>query len=153
MRRRSRRRGASLLEVGLTLPVFLVLVLGTLDLGLAVFRQHTITAAARSGTRMAMVHGSLAPTSFGQWGPETIDKKLSQAKPDHKDTIVEALQPLLVASDPKETRVLAEWPDGGNAPGQHARVTVTSAYHPLMTFIFGDTDVTLKSTSTMTIAH
>src|SRR4051812_15031852 len=100
MQRRSQRRGASILESALTLPVFLILVLGTLDLGMGVFRQHTISAAARSGARLAIVHGYNAPDPTGSWsgpwGSQTIDVPLS----DSNVPIAVELRPLLVASNP-----------------------------------------------------
>jgi Flp pilus assembly protein TadG len=154
MQRRSRRRGAVLVESAFTLPVFLLLVVGTLDFGLAVFRQHTIAAAARSGARMAIVHGSSADTDFGQWGPQMIDEPLSNTA---APWIVGALRPMLVANDPTKTRVQVEWLDRSNFPGRRVRVTVTSPYRPFtpfVNFVFDKPDgYTLSASSTMTIAH
>ena len=69
--RRSDRRGASAIESAFALPVFLLIVLGALDLGLAVFRQHQVTATAHFIARKAIVHGSL-PISLGlvSWGDQ-----------------------------------------------------------------------------------
>jgi Flp pilus assembly protein TadG len=158
MQRRSRRHGAVLIESAFTLPVFLLLVVGTLDFGLAVFRQHTIAAAARNGARMAIVHGNSADTDFGQWGPQMIDEPLSNtAAPE----IIAAMRPpksyMLVANDPTKTRVQVEWLDRSNFPGRRVRVTVSSPYRPFtpfVNFVFVKPEgYTLSASSTMTIAH
>ena len=60
--RRLRRRpsragpsaGQSLVETALILPVFLLLVLGLLDVGLVVYIQHTVAEAAREAARFAV---------------------------------------------------------------------------------------------------
>lgn len=58
LRSRPRRRsaGQSLVEFALVLPLFLVLVMGIADLGLAVFAYNSITNAAREGARLAIVN-------------------------------------------------------------------------------------------------
>ncbi|MEO8274098.1 MAG: TadE family protein [Chloroflexota bacterium] len=55
-RRRPRSRGQSLVEFALVLPLFLLLVFGILDLGLAVYSYNSITNAAREGARLAIVN-------------------------------------------------------------------------------------------------
>jgi Flp pilus assembly protein TadG len=55
-RRRPRSRGQGLVEFALVLPLFLILVMGIMDLGLAVFSYNSITNAAREGARLAIVN-------------------------------------------------------------------------------------------------
>jgi len=55
-RRRPDARGQSLVEFALVLPLFLVLVMGIADFGLAVFSYNSITNAAREGARLAIVN-------------------------------------------------------------------------------------------------
>jgi Flp pilus assembly protein TadG len=52
---RTRRRGQALVEFAMIMPLILVIVLGLLDLGRAVFSYNTLSQAARSGSRVAMV--------------------------------------------------------------------------------------------------
>lgn len=60
-RARSRRsRGQGLVEFALVLPLFLLLVMGIMDLGLAVFSYNSITNAAREGARLAIVNQDAA---------------------------------------------------------------------------------------------
>ena len=53
--RRRRERGQSLVEFGLILPIFLLIVFGIIDLGRAVYAYHTINNAAREAGRVAVV--------------------------------------------------------------------------------------------------
>ena len=53
--RNNRRRGQTLVEFALILPIFLLMMLGILDLGRAVYAYHTINNAAREAVRVAIV--------------------------------------------------------------------------------------------------
>jgi len=57
---RPRPRGQSLVEFALVLPLFLVLIMGVVDLGLGVFAYNSITNAAREGARLAIVNQDAA---------------------------------------------------------------------------------------------
>jgi Flp pilus assembly protein TadG len=50
-----RTRGQSLVEFALVLPIIVVVLLGLLDLGRAVFSYNTLAQAARQANRTAMV--------------------------------------------------------------------------------------------------
>jgi Flp pilus assembly protein TadG len=145
------RRGATAAETAVVVLVFLILVLGMLDLGIGVLRYNSVSHAARQAARQAMVHGSLAPAKVqgGPWGPDTIDAKASSSG----TPAVATLQPYLFTCDLDKTTVHVEWPDGSNEPGKRVRVTVSTPYQPMMTFIFGNPSITLQATSTITIAH
>jgi len=52
-------RGQSLVEMAITLPVFLLLVLGFIDLGRAVYYYSALGNAVREGARFASVQYSL----------------------------------------------------------------------------------------------
>jgi Flp pilus assembly protein TadG len=57
LRRPERRtRGQGLVEFALVFPIFIVLVMGIVDLGLSVFAYNSITNAAREGARLAIVN-------------------------------------------------------------------------------------------------
>ena len=55
IRRRSERRGQTLVEFALILPVFLLLLMGIFDFGRAVYAYNTISNAARQAVRLAIV--------------------------------------------------------------------------------------------------
>lgn len=54
------RQGQSLVEFALLLPVLLVILLGLLDFGRAVFAYNAVSEAARNGSRVAIVNQTLA---------------------------------------------------------------------------------------------
>jgi len=60
VRRRPRSRGQALVEFALVIPIFIVLVVGTFDLGAGVFAYNSVTNAAREGVRLAIVNQSQA---------------------------------------------------------------------------------------------
>jgi Flp pilus assembly protein TadG len=142
-----RRRGATAVELAVVLIIFLTLVFGMLDLGLGVLRYHVLAQSSRQIARQAIVHGSLA-TKLGTWGPTSYTGTGASS-----DGVGEALRPNLAKFDPSEVNVQVEWIDGGNDPDQRVRVTVTSPYKPIMTFVFGNPTFTIRATSTMPIAH
>ncbi len=49
------QRGQSVVELALILPVFLLFVLGILDLGRAVYTQTVLSNAVREGSRLAII--------------------------------------------------------------------------------------------------
>jgi hypothetical protein len=74
MRRRTSRRGQSLVEFAIILPIFLMLLVGIFDLGHVVWTNNALSTAAREATRFAIVHGGKAacpvgPPSAGQITP------------------------------------------------------------------------------------
>src|SRR5437867_769803 len=54
-RRRAGERGTAIVEMALILPVFLLLVMGTLDFGRAIYARNMLANAARDGARFASV--------------------------------------------------------------------------------------------------
>ena len=81
-KRHTRRRGATLLEAAIIIPVFLLFVLGTVDVGLAVLRYNILSQGARQGARTAMVHGENATSGWngGRRGTTTIPALMSPAQ-------------------------------------------------------------------------
>jgi hypothetical protein len=60
MRARRRASGQSLAEFALVLPVLLLLFMGILDFGRAVYAYNTLSNAAREGARVAIVDQTVA---------------------------------------------------------------------------------------------
>ncbi|MGL4462845.1 MAG: TadE family protein [Planctomycetia bacterium] len=52
------RRGAALLEVAVTLPIFLMVMYGIIEYGRFVYTNHVLNNAARVGARYAVCHGT-----------------------------------------------------------------------------------------------
>jgi hypothetical protein len=155
-------------EASLMTVLFLTLVLGMFDLGIALFRMHVSSEAARQGARTAIVHGYLAPngSTMNAWGPApayfpilTSQSLYANATShtvqadDPADEIAGTIRPYLVGVDPSTVTIQVQWPDGDNGPGSRVNVSVTAPYQHLMPFLWGDGSTTISSSSTMTIVH
>ncbi len=143
-----RRVGATMVETVLILNVFLLLVLGTLDLGLATYRYNTLSQAARQGARQAIVHGALAKSPMTKWGPGTYNGTAAG-----NSEFALAIRPMLAGFKLSDVAVRVEWIDGGNAIQQRVRFHVSTDYRPIVAAFFSSAVYTLRASSTMPIAH
>ncbi len=150
-RRNRHRRGATAVETAIVILPFLIITLGMIDLGTAVFRHHVVSQAARQGVRKAIVHGSLAPSGWngGKWGPA----KFGPVAATDTDPKAQAIAPYLSGLDTSATNVTMEWLDTSNLAEKRVRVTVSTTWTPAVTFIFGGLTRTLSASATMPIAH
>ena len=64
-------RGQTLVETALVLPLFLMVVLGVIVLGIGLFYQQQITNAAREAARYAAIHSATADCPTSSWLPAT----------------------------------------------------------------------------------
>ena len=142
------RRGATTVELGVVLLSLMTICLGMLDLGIGVFRYHIVSQSSRQGARLAIVHGTLAPPQLAQWGPSTYS-----GKGNSSDPIPQAIAPYLAGLDPSQVDITVEWLDSNTDPDSRVRVTVSTTYKPVLTFIFGSTTYAPSAASTMRIAH
>jgi Flp pilus assembly protein TadG len=149
VRKRRSRRGTTMVEIAAVLPIFLTLVLGSLDVGLAVYRRDALAQAARQGARQAIVRGSMA-SALGAWGPTGFTVSGTST-----NSMVVAMRPFLAGFDLSAVTVHASWPDGGNDPALENRVqvTVSAPYRPLPFLGFSKVTYNLQATSTMRIVH
>ena len=139
--RQSARRGVSAVESGIVLLVFLTMVMGTIELGIGVFRWHTIAEAARIGARTAIVHGSLANSPWS-------------ASARGRSGIQSVIQPLLTAAGFQSTpAITVTYVNGTNTPGSLVKVTVSSTYKSSLASVLPGGSVNLSATSTMAITH
>lgn len=145
---RTARLGAAMVEMAIVLSVFLLLVLGTMDLGIATYRYNTLSQAARQGVRQAVVHGSLAPPAMPAWGPATYNGTAGDGSP-----YAQAVSPMLAGFNLNAVTIKVEWPDGGNAIQQRVCFTVTTIYYPIVTSFFPNSSYTMRAVSTMPVAH
>ena len=148
LRKAGARRGAAMIEMAVVLSVFLMLILGTFDLGMATYRYNTISQAARQGARQAIVHGSLAAPAMTTWGPATYIGTAGDGS-----VYAQAVSPMLAGFTLSHVVIKVEWPDGGNSIQQRVRFTVSTTYQPLLTTVFSSSTYTHSAASTMPIAH
>ena len=117
-----RTRGQSLVEFALVLPLFLVLVMAIMDLGLAVFSYNSITNAAREGARLAVVNQDTA---------KVIARAQSQAGVARTPTVTVAFYQ---ANDDGTPNTSVTCPIGSSTyigVGCLAVVTFTGVYEPI----------------------
>ena len=137
-----------MLETAITLPVLLVIILGIIDLGVAVMRQNSLAEAARRGTRAAIVHGDSYETQQAVWGPSPFTGTAADETPQ-----AGAVRPALFLMQPADVSFQMEWLDGTNWPDKRVRVTVTYANQPIFPFLMPESLTTLQAVSTARIAH
>lgn len=146
-------RGTTTVEAALILLSLFTLILGTLDLSIAVFRQEMVSQAARQGARRASVQGSLAPAGLrgGPWGTAIYGPVVASSAPT--DPKVQAITPWLSGIDPSNVQITYQWLDNKNTAESRVKVTVSTTYPMLMQFIFGNKTLGLSGSSTMIITH
>ena len=138
-----------MIEFALVLIVFLLLVLGMMDLAIGIFRSSVLAQAARTAAREVIVHGELASV-LGVWGPVDVGTvSVEQLAHPIKPTIALSLSGM----DPNEVLVGVQWLDNSNVLGARVRVRLEHGYTPISTFIFGSPEIPLVGSSTMTISH
>jgi Flp pilus assembly protein TadG len=158
IRRRNRqiRHGAAIVEAAFVLPLFLILTLGMIDLGIAVFQNNAVAEASRQGARICSVHGAYAaddstyPT--GVWGPTAYSGAGNASDPiPTAMSAAGALAGLKAAN----VTIAVQWPTGTNsvANGDTVQVTVSTNWTPVIFYVFGNKTVTLTATSITPIAH
>jgi Flp pilus assembly protein TadG len=144
-----------MVETGIVMLTFLVAVVGMIDLGVAVYRQHVISEAARYGARLACVHGAQAPSGWngGPWGSGGVTIGPLTASTTGTP-IVDAMRTNFLQDvvDLSNTNITVQWPDGNNNVESRVEVTVTTTYTPMLTLIFSGS-FTMTANSTMQIAH
>jgi Flp pilus assembly protein TadG len=144
---RTRSRGQSLVEFGLILPIFLVFLATTLDLGRLAMARVTVTNAAREGAFQA----SETPTSFDSTQPcpsgAATNKIVCRVQLEAKNSGV-----TIAPSD------IAVSCDTSGCPAQvPSRVTVTVTGHftlltPILSVFFGNSqNITFTAASTTQI--
>ena len=145
--RRRQNKGATMVECALVLLVTLLLIFGSLEIGLLVIRSNAVAESARRGARAAIVRGSAAH-EMTPLGPETM-----QFTADADNDIARACRAVLPTMLPAQVDCEVEWPTGSNDLEAPVVVTVHYTHEftvPLLN-AFGNVD--LSSTSTMSIAR
>jgi Flp pilus assembly protein TadG len=134
-----RRWGTSLLELATVAPLVTTLLLGLLDMGMAVFSYNTVAEAARVGARFAALRGA---SSKGPVGPAANHAAVEGAVRSATTGLV-----------PQSLTVRSTWIDGDNSKGCRVRIDLNYSYRPLITWVVGFRTLTLSSTCTMTITN
>ena len=128
-----RQKGATVVELALSFTVFLLLLVGLMEMGRMVWAYTTIAHATREAARYAMAHGSLNPAT--------------------RDQILNVVVSNAVGLDADQFKVKTTW-DPSNERGNI--VEVETRYHfALVTspLILPQDKIWLSATSRMVIAN
>ena len=126
-----RRRGATIVECAIVLPILLFFILGTVIGGMGVFRYQELATLASEGARWASVRGPRSELATG------VSAATAQ------DIFDNAIKPRALALDPNKLSYSVVWqPDNQ----QGSLVTVSVSYRWLPEAIFPS--ATLKSSAT-----
>lgn len=126
--------------------LLLLLIFGIFEFGRALYTYHTVSNAARLGSRWAIVRGSQCTSPLDHCNAASTDVQ------DYVRSQIVALM------DTSQVTVTATWPGNGgscaagsNAPGCPVVVNVSYPFQYVSSF-FGP-NLTISSTSQMTISQ
>jgi Flp pilus assembly protein TadG len=134
-----RRRGTSVTELAMVLPVVLVFVFGAIDFAQVMFAYGTVSDAARAGARYAIAHGA---ASSQPAGPTANDANVA--------AVVQFYAFGLGSSNVTAT---STWTLGTNAIGSPVNVTASYTCKLTVGRLVGLSNFSVKGSSTMMIAH
>jgi Flp pilus assembly protein TadG len=137
---RTDRRGVSMVEAAVVYPVTMLLLIGTLVLGIAVFRYSQLQALAREGARYASVHG---PTYASENPQASIASPLDIQK--------HVLTPMAAGLDGLSCTVT--WNPSPPTTSSPSTVTVQVTYAWTPEAYFSKTPVNLTASSTMPVVY
>ena len=161
---REDKRGQSLVEFAMVLPIFLMLLVGTFDLGHVVWSNDMLSNAAREGARYAIVHGA---GSSCPAGPGSVSGPLaascenpSPSKQDIYDaathwTDIGGGTVTVTACYWNTTQCNGDADEAGatNVRGTRVTVTVTATVSLSAPSLLGLGPISLSSSSTMLVNH
>jgi Flp pilus assembly protein TadG len=142
------RRGTTIVECAITLPVLFIVLFAMLDLGIAAARYNFLVEASRRIAREVVLHGSLAPTSSGTWGPAAY----SGTSADGSAMITPAID-MIPTMVPGDVNVNVTWPDSDNSLRDRVQVEVAYEHQPLVPLICQWGTLYLRSVTTMHIVN
>jgi Flp pilus assembly protein TadG len=141
MRRWRADAGAAVVETAFVLPVFFALILGLVDLGLAVFQNSQASSAARDGARVAILSYAHADVT-GSADRTTIEREIRRRLAGQNvDTVtVQCL----------DTNGATETCANADESADRVKVTVSWAFRPLG-FLGAAAPHTISGASTMAL--
>ncbi len=147
-----RERGEGLVEFALILPIFLLVTIGLMDLGQAMFQQNTLAFAAREATRYAIVHGSNGSPKAGPGSGDTCTASTTYSSPAQQCVTTAIVD--LVSKDTIGVRgvtVTTTWLNGDNNRKSRVTVDVTAQTTATLWLIKSVMSPTLRASSTLVI--
>lgn len=146
--RASPRRGATVVESAILLPVLILVLFAMLDLGLAAVRYNSLAEASRRIAREAIKHGSLSAEWSDMWGTAEYSGNAA----DGSD-FVAPVKGMLPTMNDEHVSVEVTWPDGDNSPRDRVRVETEYEHDSLIPGLFPWGPLELQSVTTMHIVN
>jgi Flp pilus assembly protein TadG len=132
------RRGVSAVEAAVVYPVTILLLLGTVVLGLGVFRYQQVQGLAREGARYASVHGP-------QYAADSAAVYATDA------TVLAHIEPLAVGLDNTKLSCTVTWNPNPPLTTTPSTVTVQINYDWVPEGYFRS--MTMSASSTMPVTY
>jgi Flp pilus assembly protein TadG len=142
------RSGVAAVEGAIVLSVFLLILLGMLDLGLLLLEYNTLCEATRRLARAAIVHGQMAAPAQTVWGPAAVSGTAADGT-EYSTTLDKELATFNLSN----VNYSIQWPAGTNRPDDPVQVTVTYQYPPIIPFLLGSQTVPIQAVSNMSVQH
>jgi Flp pilus assembly protein TadG len=131
-----RSEGATLVEFSMVVFLFIIVLLGVVEMGRMVLVYTALNDAARAGVRYAIVHGSDSSAQVAACNPCT----------DGLATTVQNFASTGLVHGSNVTTVLT-LPDSATKPGSRVDVTVSYTYDPLVSYFSSKLNVSMGATS------
>jgi TadE-like protein len=146
-RSRTRSRGQGLVEFALVLPVFMVILIGMVDLGRAIWANNSVANAAREAARFASVHGGSCEDLTG-----SVCSSSNYCPVGPRDTLTAVPTASASCPYPSNSKQTIYDTARGYVVGGGASVTVTACYFSVdpahaASSCSGDTDQTTWGTN------
>ncbi|HEV8004090.1 MAG TPA: TadE/TadG family type IV pilus assembly protein [Planctomycetaceae bacterium] len=142
------RRGVAAVEGAIVVSVFLLILLGMLDLGLLVLNHNTLSEAARRLARESIVHGQMAAPAQTVWGPATVNGTAADGT-----EYASALSKELATFNLSKVNYSIQWSAGTNRPDDPVQVTVTYQYPPIIPYLLGSQTIPIRAVTNMSVQH
>ena len=139
-RDRPDRRGAAMLEAAVVYPVTMLLLIGTVVLGIAVFRYEQVQSLAREGARYASVHG---PTYASE----------QNASYATNATVLSYIESLAVGMQSSDLSCTVTWAPNPPTTSTPSIVTVQLSYSWVPEAYFKKQAVSLTASSSMPVTY
>ena len=140
--KRHRSQGQSLVEFALVLPVFLLILMGIVDFGMAVYKFNGVSQAAREIARVTSVHPCAGATPCAPGTPPSA--QTTTVVNIQKGLIPGLTSPTFVCVDSADQPVA---PDPCDFSKDSVQVTVTAPYRPMTPILGSLVTWTMKGTS------
>jgi Flp pilus assembly protein TadG len=125
------RYGTHTIEMAFVAPVALFLIVGIMDVGLAIASYNNIAEASREGGRYAQIHGSKYAVWYaGLSSPGAGTPPASG--PTANDANVDKAVRSYANVDPAKLTVYSSWPNGNNNPNSPVTIDAYYSYSPVL---------------------